>query len=123
MNNQTVLNNFLRGKKGTSHNTRSTGEELFLHGNLIARHSPHPMFVEIEKDTLLRWPTRTTLRRVNELLVLAGRGGNMFRVRNGDLEFLSELATWDKLRQVPSAILSYKNKWCKLHPRWEDNHA
>ena len=109
MNNQTVLNNFLRSKKGASHNTTSTGKELFLHDSLIARHST--MFVEIEKDTLLEYSTRVTVRRVNELLILAGCAENQFRIRNGNVEFKSQLAKWEQVSQALGTSISYKNKW------------
>ena len=51
---------FMRHERRTVGNTHTDGEKLYLHGNMIACHTPEGIVV-----TLAGWPTVTTRERLN----------------------------------------------------------
>lgn len=53
---------FMQGKKKSISNTQSTGDALYLHGNMIARRVDGKIFA-----TNAGWPTVTTRERLNGL--------------------------------------------------------
>lgn len=66
-------------QSNTAVNHTATGADVFLHGNHIAHVSPHGGAVAVNKQTLMHWPTRTTLSRLRALGVDVGmRAGKVF---------------------------------------------
>ena len=59
---QTVTHGFNKKIKRSVGNTRSTGDRLYLHGNLIAEHRVDGVWI-----TNAGWPTPTTKDRLNAI--------------------------------------------------------
>jgi hypothetical protein len=73
---------FVNGTARTVSNTCSTGTELILHGNVIARKDENGGITA----TLASWPTPTTKERLNGLCELLGLG-RMFYQKRGEQFF------------------------------------
>ena len=58
---------------------RNGMSDVFLHGNHIARCWDCGLTVDVDKDTLLEWPTRTTMSRLRALGVdVCTRRGDIY---------------------------------------------
>ena len=68
---QTVVDAFLARRKKSCGNSVSSGDELLLHGNVIAKHTEGGGVVA----TLAGWPTVTTRERLNGLARSLGSPG------------------------------------------------
>jgi hypothetical protein len=73
---------FVNGTTKSTSNTVSTGTELILHGNVIARKDGNGGITA----TLASWPTPTTKERLNGLCELLGLG-RMFYQKRGEQFF------------------------------------
>ena len=69
---QTIATAFLAGKSASLNNTKTDGQHVWLHGNLIASKNPDGSV----NVTLAGWNSATTRDRLNGLIrAMGGRGG------------------------------------------------
>jgi len=77
-----VAEAFLQRRNRQVGNSASSGDEMLLHGNTVARRNPNGTIVA----TLAGWPTVTTRERLNGLSELLGLG-RPFSQRKGQQYF------------------------------------
>lgn len=84
---------FYEGRKLTKSNTFTDGENVYLHGNKIAYHDEHGVWV-----SLAGWNTVTTRERVNGLLPRKAEGG--FVQRNHGAYYVKYIDGKQKLTAI-----------------------